>query len=95
MGFELIYGSNLQYSNINVFSLFSGFIALLLIVNGNNRILEKILIILVLVMSLSFVFTVFVVGIDFGSLFHFQIFLFTTRQYSNSRWSNWNYCGSV
>ena len=72
MGFELIYGSNLQYSNINVFSLFSGFLALMLIVNGNNRILEKILIILVLVMSLSLVFTVFVVGIDFGSLFSFS-----------------------
>ena len=76
MGFELIYGSNLQYSNINVFSLFSGFIALLLIVNGNNRILEKILIMLVLVMSLSFVFTVFVVGIDFGSLFSFSSFFY-------------------
>lgn len=74
MGFELIYGSKLHVSDINMFSLFSGLIALLLIIYGNNRFLEKILISLVLLMSLSFVFTVFVVGIDFDSLFTYSSF---------------------
>ena len=68
MGFELLFGKSFQFNQINIFSIFSGILALPLIIFGNNKVLEKILIILVLIMSFSFVFTVFIVGIDFNLL---------------------------
>lgn len=69
IGLELLFDKDLVYHNVNLFSIISGFLAFLLIVFGNNRSLEKILIFLVLVMSVSFIFSLFVVGIDFESLF--------------------------
>ena len=69
MGFELLFGDSFQFNQINIFSILSGILALPLIIFGNNKVLEKILIILVLIMSFSFVFTVFIVGIDFKLLF--------------------------
>ena len=68
MGFELLFGKSFQFNQINMFSILSGILALPLIIFGNNKVLEKILIILVLIMSFSFVFTVFIVGIDFNLL---------------------------
>ena len=68
MGFELLFGKSFQFNQINMFSILSGLLALPLIIFGNNKVLEKILIILVLIMSFSFVFTVFIVGIDFNLL---------------------------
>ena len=68
MGFELLFGDSFQFNQINIFSILSGILALPLIIFGNNKVLEKILIILVLIMSFSFVFTVFIVGIDFNLL---------------------------
>ena len=69
MGFELLFGDSFQFNQINIFSIISGVLALPLIIFGNNKVLEKILIILVLIMSFSFVFTVFIVGVDFKLLF--------------------------
>ena len=69
MGFELLFGDSFQFNQINIFSILSGLLALPLIIFGNNKVLEKILIILVLIMSFSFVFTVFIVGVDFNLLF--------------------------
>ena len=69
MGFELLFGDSFQFNQINIFSILSGVLALPLIIFGNNKVLEKILIILVLIMSFSFVFTVFIVGVDFNLLF--------------------------
>ena len=69
MGFELLFGDSFQFNQINIFSILSGMLALSLIIFGNNKVLEKILIILVLIMSFSFVFTVFIVGVDFNLLF--------------------------
>ena len=69
MGFELLFGDSFQFNQINIFSILSGVLALPLIIFGNNKVLEKILIILVLIMSFSFVFTVFIVGVDFKLLF--------------------------
>tara|TARA_B100000945_G_scaffold80141_1_gene61857 strand:- start:485 stop:1711 length:1227 start_codon:yes stop_codon:yes gene_type:complete len=69
MGFELLFGDSFQFNQINIFSILSGMLALPLIIFGNNKVLEKILIILVLIMSFSFVFTVFIVGVDFNLLF--------------------------
>ena len=69
MGFELLLGDSFQFNQINIFSILSGMLALPLIIFGNNKVLEKILIILVLIMSFSFVFTVFIVGVDFNLLF--------------------------
>ncbi len=69
MGFELLFGDSFQFNQINIFSILSGLSALPLIIFGNNKVLEKILIILVLIMSFSFVFTVFIVGVDFNLLF--------------------------
>ena len=68
MGFELLFAKSFQFNQINMFSILSGILALPLIIFGNNKVLEKILIILVLIMSFSFVFTVFIVGIDFNLL---------------------------
>ena len=69
IGFELLFGDSFQFNQINIFSILSGILALPLIIFGNNKVLEKILIILVLIMSFSFVFTVFIVGVDFNLLF--------------------------
>ena len=74
MGAELLFNKKLVYNNVNIFSVCCGFLAFLLIAFGNNRSLEKVLIFLVLIMSFSFVFTVFIVGIDFQSLFSFSNF---------------------
>ena len=68
MGFKLFFGKSFEFNQINLFSILSGGLALPLIIFGNNKVLEKILIILVLIMSFSFVFTVFIVGVDFDSL---------------------------
>ena len=68
MGLELFFGKSFEFNQINLFSILSGGLALPLIIFGNNKVLEKILIILVLIMSFSFVFTVFIVGVDFDSL---------------------------
>ena len=74
MGAELLFNKKLVYNNVNIFSVCCGFLAFLLIAFGNNRSLEKVLIFLVLIMSFSFVFTVFIVGVDFQSLFSFSNF---------------------
>mgnify|MGYP005737450803 FL=1 len=52
MGFELFFGKGFEFNHINLFSILSGGLALPLIIFGNNKVLEKILIILVLVFHL-------------------------------------------
>ena len=69
IGLKLLFDKNIEFLNLNIFSLITGLIAFAIIYFGNNKLLERILIFLVLLMSFSFVFTVFLVGIDFNELF--------------------------
>ena len=66
LGLELIFNDELDVFGLNGYVILTGLIAFLIIFFGNNKFLERILISLVLVMSISFIFTIFLVGVDFG-----------------------------
>jgi len=67
LGLETVFGS-IKFSNGgNVYSLIIGFIAFVILFLGNNRILERILMLLVLFMSLAFLLTAIKIGFDFKS----------------------------
>jgi NRAMP (natural resistance-associated macrophage protein)-like metal ion transporter len=68
LGLELIFNDDLDVFGLNGYVILTGLIAFLIIFFGNNKFLERILISLVLVMSISFIFTVFLVGVDLGEL---------------------------
>ena len=68
LGLELIFDDKLDVFGLNGYVILTGLIAFLIIFFGNNKFLERILISLVLVMSISFIFTVFLVGVDLGEL---------------------------
>jgi len=68
LGLELIFNDELDVFGLNGYVILTGLIAFLIIFFGNNKFLERILISLVLVMSISFIFTVFLVGVDFSEL---------------------------
>lgn len=68
LGLELIFNDELDVFGLNGYVVLTGLFAFLIIFFGNNKFLERILISLVLVMSISFIFTVFLVGVDFGEL---------------------------
>ena len=68
LGLELIFKDELDVFGLNGYVILTGLIAFLIIFFGNNKFLERILISLVLVMSISFIFTVFLVGVDLGEL---------------------------
>jgi len=68
LGLELIFNDELDVFGLNGYVILTGSIAFLIIFFGNNKFLERILISLVLVMSISFIFTVFLVGVDLGEL---------------------------
>ena len=68
LGLELIFNDELDVFGLNGYVILTGSIAFLIIFFGNNKFLERILISLVLVMSISFIFTVFLVGVDFSEL---------------------------
>ena len=68
LGLELIFNDELDVFGLNGYVILTGLIAFLIIFFGNNKFLERILISLVLVMSISFIFTVFLVGLDLGEL---------------------------
>ena len=68
LGLELIFNDELDVFGLNGYVVLTGLIAFLIIFFGNNKFLERILISLVLVMSISFIFTVFLVGVDLGEL---------------------------
>jgi len=68
LGLELIFNDELNVFGLNGYVILTGLIAFLIIFFGNNKFLERILISLVLVMSISFIFTVFLVGVDLGEL---------------------------
>tara|TARA_B100000029_G_C17565478_1_gene954891 strand:+ start:282 stop:1421 length:1140 start_codon:yes stop_codon:yes gene_type:complete len=67
LGLETVFGS-IKFSNGgNVYSLIIGFIAFVILFLGNNRILERILMLLVLFMSFAFLLTAIKIGFDFKS----------------------------
>ena len=68
LGLELIFNNELDVFGLNGYVILTGLIASLIIFFGNNKFLERILISLVLVMSISFIFTVFLVGVDLAEL---------------------------
>ena len=68
LGLELIFNDELDVFGLNGYVILTGLIAFLIIFFGNNKFLERILISLVLIMSISFIFTVFLVGVDLGEL---------------------------
>ena len=68
LGLELIFDGKLDVFGLNGYIILTGLIAFLIIFFGNNKFLERILILLVLIMSVSFIFTVFLVGVDLGEL---------------------------
>ena len=68
LGLELIFDDKLDVFGFNGYVILTGLIAFLIIFFGNNKFLERILISLVLVMSISFIFTVFLVGVDLVEL---------------------------
>lgn len=63
LGLEAIFGDasfSLGDFKINIWSLFIGFIAFVLLYIGKYKLIEKVLIFLVIIMSISFVFTAFI-----------------------------------
>ena len=69
LGLEAVFGNLDITSGYNAYSLIIGFIAFIILLLGNNRILEKILMGLVLFMSLAFLFTAIKIGPDLESFF--------------------------
>jgi len=69
LGLEAVFGNLDITGGYNAYSLIIGFIAFIILLLGNNRILEKILMGLVLFMSLAFLFTAIKIGPDLESFF--------------------------
>ena len=69
LGLEAVFG-NLSFAGVyNAYSLIIGLIAFIILLLGNNRLLEKILMGLVLFMSLAFLLTAIKTGPDLKSFF--------------------------
>ena len=67
LGLESVFGT-IKFSNgVNAYSLLIGVFAFIILLIGNNRILERILMILVLFMSFAFFLTAIKIGFDFKS----------------------------
>ena len=67
LGLESVFGT-IKFSNgVNAYSLLIGFVAFIILLIGNNRILERILMILVLFMSFAFFLTAIKIGFDIKS----------------------------
>ena len=67
LGLESVFGT-IKFSNgVNAYSLLIGVFAFIILLIGNNRILEKILMILVLFMSFAFFLTAIKIGFDIKS----------------------------
>ena len=67
LGLESVFGT-IKFSNgVNAYSLLIGVFAFLILLIGNNRILERILMILVLFMSFAFFLTAIKIGFDIKS----------------------------
>ncbi len=67
LGLESVFGT-IKFSNgVNAYSLLIGVLAFIILLIGNNRILERILMILVLFMSFAFFLTAIKIGFDFKS----------------------------
>ena len=67
LGLESVFGT-IKFSNeVNAYSLLIGVVAFIILLIGNNRILERILMILVLFMSFAFFLTAIKIGFDIKS----------------------------
>ena len=67
LGLESVFGT-IKFSNgVNAYSLLIGVLAFIILLIGNNRILERILMILVLFMSFAFFLTAIKIGFDIKS----------------------------
>ena len=67
LGLESVFGT-IKFSNgVNAYSLLIGVFAFIILLIGNNRILERILMILVLFMSFAFFLTAIKIGFDIKS----------------------------
>ncbi len=69
LGLEAVFGNLNIAGSYNAYSLIIGFIAFIILLLGNNRLLEKILMGLVLFMSLAFLFTAIKIKPDLNSFF--------------------------
>ena len=69
LGLEAVFGNLDIAGGYNAYSLIIGFIAFIILLLGNNRLLEKILMGLVLFMSLAFLFTAIKIKPDLNSFF--------------------------
>ena len=69
LGLEAVFGNLNIAGGYNAYSLIIGFIAFIILLLGNNRLLEKILMGLVLFMSLAFLFTAIKIKPDLNSFF--------------------------
>ena len=69
LGLEAVFGNLNIAGSYNAYSLIIGFIAFIILLLGNNRLLEKILMGLVLFMSLAFLFTAIKIKPDLNLFF--------------------------
>ena len=67
LGLESVFGTIKLSNGVNAYSLLIGVFAFLILLIGNNRILERILMILVLFMSFAFFLTAIKIGFDIKS----------------------------
>ena len=80
LGMETLFGPlnlNLRSFSINIYAIISGFFAAILLSIGKYKIIERILIVMVILMSISFFFTALVTGPSFLNivlgLFSFEV----------------------